>query len=211
MIRFRMRFLLFSLILLSACASDYKTLRPATVDQQCLGKIRLEGIKTSWFDAGIDVVGKHISGLLLVKNMPDSSIRVVFTNEAGLKFLDFEFSEHPGAFKVHHVIKQLDKKPVIRLLRKDFELLLGLPFRNASWKSWTNHDQIFFGVSQKKETHYFITGKDCASLQSMESGSKRRRKVSIELYGISKQDPDSIYLQHHTFAMQIKLRKLVRE
>lgn len=209
MARFRMRYLLFSLILYSGCASDYKTLRPVTLDQQCLERIKPKAIKTSWFSAGIDVVGKHISGLLLIKNMPDSSTRIVFTNEAGLKFLDFEFLEN-REFKVHYVIKQLDKKPVIRLLKKDFELLLGTPFQHASWRAWTNNDQILYGVSGKKETHYFITGKDCASLQLVESGSKRKRKVTIELYG-DKQRPDSIHLRHYTFDMQIKLKKLVRE
>ncbi len=42
-------------------------------------------------DAGIDVVGNHISGLLLVKAMPDSSRRIVFSSETGITFFDFDF------------------------------------------------------------------------------------------------------------------------
>jgi hypothetical protein len=208
--RFRMRYLSFSLILCIGCASDYKMLQPSSPDQPCIDKLKPAGLVTSWYDASIDVVGKHISGLLLIKNMPDSTNRIVFTNEAGFKFLDFEFAVN-GSFKVHHVIRQLDKKPVIRLLKKDFELMLGIPFRNASWKAWRNGNEYFYGVHQKKEMHYFITDKDCASLQQVESGSERKRMVSLIFYGPGAERPDSIQLKHHTFAMQIRLRKLARD
>src|SRR5688572_22938939 len=196
MTRFRMRYLLCSLLVISGCASDYKSLRAVPVDQSCLARLKPAGITTSWYDASIDVVGKHLSGLLLIKEMPDRSTRIVFTNEAGIKFLDFEFPEKNG-FKVHHILKQMDKKPVIRLLQNDFSLLLGIPFRVNDWKSWKKENEIFFGASQKNETAYFITDKDCASLQRVELGSKRKRKVSLTFFGKDRQQPDSIHLQHH--------------
>lgn len=210
MIWFRMRYSLFSIILFLGCASDYKSLRKIPVNQSCITKLRPQGIATSWYGASIDVVGKHISGLLLVKEMPDHSNRIVFTNEVGFKFLDFEFASQ-GGFKVHHILPQLDKKPVIRLLKNDFALLLGIPFEDSDWQAWERGDEIFYGVTQKKETAYFITDKDCASLQRVESGSKRKRKVSIVFRGKNPDQPDSIRLQHHTFAMQIALKKLTKE
>lgn len=205
-----MRYFLFSVMVLAGCASDYKALRSSVPDQHCIQKLKPSGIVTSWYKTSIDVVGKHISGLLLIKNMPDSSSRIVFTNEAGVKFLDFGFSGK-DEFKVHHVISQLDKKPVIRLLRKDFALLLGLPFKTDNWQAWQNDRQVLYGVTQKNENHYFITDKDCASLHRVESGSNRKRMVSLLFFGDDRQQPDSVHLQHHTFAMQIKLRKLATD
>jgi hypothetical protein len=142
--------------------------------------------------------------------MPDSSNRIVFTNEAGITFLDFEFKSN-GDFKVFHVIKQLNKKPVIRLLQKDFALMLGIPFKTGSFISWENNGEIFYGVSQKNETYYFITDQDCASLHRVEAASKRKRKTSLIFNGKDKLQPDSILLQHHTFAMQINLRKIAKD
>ena len=55
--------------------------------------------------------------------MPDSSLRIVFSNEMGFKFFDFAFLPD-GSFKVFTIIKQMDKKAVITTLRKDFELVL---------------------------------------------------------------------------------------
>jgi hypothetical protein len=207
---FLMRCLLFSIVLLSAaCASDYKGLKVIPVNQECLSKIKPVALSTAWYDAGIDVVGKYISGLLLIKEMPDHSKRIVFTNEAGITFFDFGF-DLTGNFKVHYVIKQLDKKAVVRLLRDDFALLLGLPFENPVWHSWEMGSEKYFGVSEKNENHYFITDRDCGSLHRLESASKRKKKLTIEMVGDDLQKPDSITLQHHTFAMKINLKKLVR-
>jgi hypothetical protein len=211
MTRFRIKYLRYSLILLCGCASDYKTLHPTAPRQDCISKFAPKGIQTSLFDAGIDVVGKHISGLLLIKKMPDSSSRVVFTNEAGFKFLDFEFGRS-GEFKVHHVIEQLNKKVVIRLLEKDFGLLLALPFKGMPlWKSWEKGAEIYHGVTKNKETHYFITDKDCSSLLRVESASGQKKMVSLLFYGPDQELPDSVKLQHHTFDMQIGLRKINRD
>lgn len=206
----RMRCLLFSVAFLACgCASDYKGLKLVSVNDECLSRIKPGALNTSWYDAGIDVIGKHISGLLLIKEMPDHSKRIVFTNEGGITFFDFGF-DVTGNFKVHYVIKQLDKKAVVRLLRDDFALLLGIPFENPVWHSWEMGNERYFGVSEKNEYHYFITDKDCGSLHRLESGSKRKRKLTIEMTGDDAQNPDSITLQHHTFAMKINLKKLVR-
>ncbi len=206
-----MRYLLFSAacLLCFNCASDYRYLKSIEKDNACITKLAPGRINTSWYHASVDVLGNHISGLLLIKNMPDSSKRVVFTNEAGVTFFDFGFSD--GSFKVHNIIRQLDKKPVIQTLRKDFELILGLPFQSNSFQSWTMNDEVFYGVKQKKETAYFITNKDCASLRRLELGSSRKRKVTLLISGQGYPSPDKIELTHHTFNMQIKLTHFEKE
>ena len=161
--RFLKTFLISSIVLFAACASDYKGLQNAVPDKGCIERVSPKYIETSWYTASVDVVGRHLSGLLLIKHMPDSSYRVVFTNEAGITFFNFEFAGD-GSFKAHYVLDKLNKKPVIETLRKDFALLLGWPFRMGGIESRRQQDEWYFGVKQKKETAYFITGKDCASL-----------------------------------------------
>ncbi|MEO7988736.1 MAG: hypothetical protein ABI663_04290 [Chryseolinea sp.] len=206
-----MRYLLFSLlfILVVGCASDYNYLQNTSSNSLCADKIKPVNLTTGWYTTAVDVTGHHISGLLLIKNMSDSSIRVVFTNEAGVTFFDFDFLAD-GNFKVHSIVDQMDKKLVIQTLRKDFELILGLPFRKEEIQSWTGNEQLFFGVKQKKETAYFITSKDCASLRSIELGSKRKRKVSVQVIG-SYPSPEGFEITHHLFDMKLKLTHLPKE
>lgn len=205
-----MRSLLFSILLVAAgCSSAYKALTPVAMDPVCAERMRPRGIGTSWYTASIDVVGKHLSGLLLIKEMPDSSRRVVFTNEAGITFLDFEFGAS-GTFQVKQTIKQLNHKAVIELLRKDFALMLGIPFGKGQYTTWSSGDEFFYGVPQKKETAYFITGVDCASLRRLELGSRRKQKVTITFAGTDLRQPDALTIRHYTFNMVIALKKLER-
>jgi hypothetical protein len=201
-----MRFLVCSLVVLSGCASDYKGLVAVTPDKNCIEKIRPRVIESSWFDASIDVVGNHISGLMLVKHMPDSSSRVVFTNEAGVKFLDFEYSRD-GIFRVHHILDQLDKKAVVKLLENDFKLILGLPFRNAGITSFQRGNEVYYRVDDGKKSQYFVADLACTTMDRIESGSNRKRVATLKVYGNPSQ-PDSLNLQHHTFAMKMTLKKL---
>lgn len=206
-----MRYLLFSFpLLFTYCASDYKYMQTIENDPACIAKVAPGQFQTSWYHASVDVVGHHISGLLLIKNMPDSSQRVVFTNEAGITYFDFGFSKN-GQFQVFSIIKQLDRGPVIQTLQKDFRLILGLPFRNADYQVQMRDDEVFYGVRQKKETSYFITTKDCASLRRLELGSDRKRKVTVYITGNGYPRPDKIELVHNTFNMQIKLTRFEKE
>ncbi|WP_276369840.1 hypothetical protein [Chryseolinea sp. H1M3-3] len=206
------QFLLFNFasIVCLACASDYKHMRAVEPDATCISKLAPRQFSTSWYHASVDVIGKHISGLLLIKNMPDSAYRIVFTNEAGVTFFDFGFSRD-GKFNVYNIINQLNKGPVIQTLRKDFELILGLPFHTKISQAWTMDDDVFYGVTQKKETAYFITSKDCASLRRLELGSSRKRKVTVNITGQPYPTPDKIEIVHNTFDMQIKLTRFEKE
>jgi len=206
-----MRFLLYSFILLlTSCASEYSSMKLIPVDTNCVKKLRPTGINTSWYDAGVEVQGRHISGLLLIKQMPDSVVRIVFTNEAGITYFDMSFDAQ-GKFKTHYIMKQLNKKAVLNTLRADFELLMGIPFRNSAISAWQKGSEVFFGVRQKKKMAYFITDPDCASLQRLEVGSKRKKMVTGFLMGESVSSPDSLRIQHHNFNMTISLQKLSRE
>jgi hypothetical protein len=201
--------ILLVLLLAVACRSDYALLEPRPVDAACVDKLMPKGMEATWFTASVDVVGNHISGLLFVKPQPGGLYRVVFTNEFGVTFFDFELGPK-GHFVVRDVVDKLNKKAVITTLRKDFQLLLGLSFQGEV-KGWRHQGENYYGVLQKKEVAYFITDAECASLQRLELGSKRKSKVTERLYGARLAAPDSVQILHHLFAMEIRLKKFVKE
>src|SRR6187549_3455737 len=103
--------LISGIMLAVACGSSYKNLQSATGDVSCLQKFK-PAIRSELYNTQVNVIGKHLSGLLILKTMADSSIRMVFSNEVGFKYFDFEFSVD-GKFKVFYVIKQMNKKAVL--------------------------------------------------------------------------------------------------
>ena len=83
-----------ALLLCLGCARlSYPGRTPVAGDAAALRALQPK-FSTTLYRTQIDVVGKHLSGLLFFKKQPDESFRVVFTNEMGLNFFDFRFADH---------------------------------------------------------------------------------------------------------------------
>lgn len=204
----RMRYLLLSscLFFFAACSSVYKGMQKTQADPSCLVKFKPNFTK-ALYNTKVDVVGKHLSGLLLIKLMPDSSTRLVFSNEMGFKYFDFEFSA-AGVFKVYYVLPQMNKDAVLTTLRKDFELLLmqHLPIEKAFV---LKKDGLFYyGFPQTKGNNYYITDSACQQLIRLERASKRKPVVTAIMQNYSEGMPDSIGISHENFNFTIGLKKL---
>src|ERR1700754_3148032 len=114
---YRIPYLILSscLILVLSCSPSYMQMQTATADVNVLQKFK-PVFTVALYSTTVDVVGNHLSGLLLIKKMPDSSTRMVFSNEMGVGFFDFEFKDD-GDFKVYSIMKKLNKKSVIKTLQ----------------------------------------------------------------------------------------------
>ncbi|MCX6204777.1 MAG: hypothetical protein NTZ19_00810 [Bacteroidetes bacterium] len=140
------------------------------------------------FNTNVDVVGNHFSGLLLIKKMPDSSTRIVFSNEVGFKFFDFEF-KNDFSFKVYSIVEQMNKKAVITTLQKDFELVLMQLNLNTSGTGFVKNGKLYFVFPDLAGKGYncYITNMSRDSLVGMERRSS-----------------------HNTFKFSIGLKRIVR-
>ena len=199
------RYLLIStLIVAVSCRTSVPS--ASSTEKNCASTLmKLDSIR-GWYSAKIDVYEKHLSGLLLIKNMPDGSVRLVFTNEAGISFFDLEFDAH-GKFSVKKIIRQLDRGPVINTLKTDFALLLGIPFRKDTPLVSVREGELYHGVRQKKDEAYFITDMECASLQRLGIAADTKEKVTITPGG-EQNLFDNLIIKHKLFDMAIALTKI---
>ena len=204
----RMRYLLLSscLFLLSACGSVYRKMEKTAAAPSCLLQFKPNFTKVL-YNTKVDVIGKHLSGLLLVKQMPDSSTRLVFSSEMGFKYFDFEFSAG-GDFKVHYILPQMDKSAVLTTLRKDFELLLMQRLDFAAAVVRKKDGLFYYGFPQSKGNNYYITDSTCGQLVRLERASKRKPVVTAVMLNYAEGMPDSIGISHEKFNFTIGLKKL---
>ena len=193
---------------MAACSPAYKKFPTVAGDPNTINKFR-PAFTVALYKTEINVTGHYLSGLLLIKEMPDSSTRLLFSNELGFKFFDFEFSKD-GGFKMYYIIKQMNKKAVIKTLRKDFELVLmqNLHAADASIKNYKPF--LYYIFPQQKGYNSYITDSTGNTLIRMERSSKRKTVVSV----ITKNDingiPDSIGITHHNFEFTIGLKRIER-
>ena len=205
-----MRYLLFvsCFFVLQSCSSLYSNLQKTQTDTGCLLKFR-PAFKSALYSANIDVIGKHLSGVLIIKKMPDSSTRIVFSNEMGLTFFDFEFV-NDGSFRVHNIIKQMNKKAVIKTLKKDFELIMMQNLESKTSYSLKDSSLIYIAYPQTKGTYYYITDANCTELIKMQRASRSKAVVEAMMQNYVNEIPDTIGISHKNFNFDIGLKRLER-
>jgi len=161
------------------------------------------------YKTSVDVAGNHLSGLLLIKNLPDSTTRIVFSNEMGFKLFDFEFSPG-GGFEVYSIIKQLNKKSVLLTLRKDFELILMNRIENANLSIHTKNDLVYYVMPQEKGFYYYITDSSRNHFIRAERASKMKTVAQAVMEKYIDGVPDTITISHNTFNFVIGLKRIER-
>ncbi|CAN5819397.1 hypothetical protein BH11BAC4_BH11BAC4_12140 [soil metagenome] len=206
----QMRFLLLSssLFILGSCASVHKQMQPVAADISRLQKFK-PAFTVALYNTKVDVVGNHLSGLLLIKKMPDSSLRMVFSNEMGFKFFDFEFAAD-GTFKVYSIVKQMNKKSVLKTLRKDFELILMDRLESSTASVRTNNGLRYYIFPHAKGFNYYITDSTASELVRLERASRSKTVVEAVMQHYINGIPDTIGISHKTFDFTIGLKRIER-
>ena len=134
---------------------------------------------------------------------------MVFSSETGFTFFDFEFSKE-GNFKVYSIIKQMNKKPVIKTLRKDFELVLMQHLQNKTIYTLTDKTVLYVAFPQIKGFYYYITDSLCKQLIKMERASKSKVVVEAIMQNYINGMPDTIGISHKNFNFDIGLKRIER-
>ena len=101
----------------------------------------------------MDIYKNHVSGILIIKKIKETTHRVVLTSDFGNKLIDFEVSEND--FKLNYVLPDLDKKIVINFLKSDFQELLRQKYPvNESFEN--ENSKIYLSKIEKKNYYLFF-------------------------------------------------------
>lgn len=196
------------LAVLHSCSPAHKQMQAVTADINSIQKFR-PAFTVALYTATVDVMGNHLSGLLLIKKMPDSSTRMVFSNEMGFTFFDFEFAAD-GDFKVYSIIKKMNKRSVIKTLQHDFELVLMNRLSSTEASVRSNNGLLYFIFPQARGYNYYITGAMADQLVRMERASNKKVIVEGIMKNYGNGIPDTIGLSHKTFEFNIGLKRIER-
>lgn len=189
-----------------SCTSPYEHLQQAAgVPSGCVAGLAPCFDKVV-YNTHVEVVGKHLSGLLLFKTMDDGSKRAVFTSETGPTLFDFEFKG--DSFKKHFCIEKLDRKAVVNTLRRDLSLLLVEGVGEPGSQVLQDGQHLYFPFEKGKETAWYITDPACSRLLRIENASKHKKKTILTFPPLQKALPDSALIEHQNFNFAIRLTKL---
>ncbi len=93
-------------------------------------KILSNTSKSYIYRARIKLYNNAFSGLIIIKPETEGH-KIVFLNEIGMKFFDFEILEK--SYKIHRIFEPMNKKMLIKLLINDFRFILMSDFSEKNF------------------------------------------------------------------------------
>lgn len=125
----------------------------------------------------------HLSGILYLRSLPDSSTRVVFQSEMGSTFFDFGWDK-TDSFQVFSIIDQMNKPPLIKTLKKDFELLLvkNIQSRPSGIYQFGKYPKDYYvRFELKKGFVYYVTDQE-RKLSGIEHADDKRKVIVMDMH-----------------------------
>jgi hypothetical protein len=147
-----------------------------------------------------------LSGLLLIKKMDDESSRVVFQNEMGMTFFDFEW-DSLHQFKVLSIIDKMNHEALIKTLKKDFEVLLRLYPAIQLENLKSDGSYIMLNLPKGKAVYTLLPQNYLQNVFIVDDANKKIVSFLATPFQ-NNSVPSSMTIQHHKANFDIHLKQL---
>jgi len=151
------------------------------------------------YKMSLSVFGKYLSGILIIKTLPDSSYRTVFINELGMKFFDFEFNVNRKC-TVHYSVASLER--LNNLLQSDLELLLFVPVSEPISLIHKDYNEIL-RFDYERDAYYYYYNQ--VKLQKIVKKNFFRNKTKLYIQKYNGTIPEKISINHKQIDLQLEL------
>jgi len=149
----------------------------------------------------MDIYKNHVSGILIIKKISETTHRVAMTSDFGNKLIDFEISD--SNFKLNYVLPDLDKKIVINFLKNDFQQLLKQKYPVT--ESFENENSKIYLSKIDKKGYYLFFSKEDNLLKQIIYTKNNKEKIDFTFDAKKHIFADSLNLRHKDFKINIKL------
>lgn len=204
MLPFLRQSLLYSLILILAVScKTYKLtdVKPASASEKTVENLYFSSGEDYVYKCQIDIYKSHISGILIIKKLNDTTHRVALTSDFGNKLIDFEVSENN--FNLNYVLPDLDKKIIINFLKNDFRQLLKRKYPvNESFEN--ENTKIYLSKIDNK-SYYLFFSKENGLLKEIVYTKNNKEKIDFTFDAKKPIFADGLSLQHKDFKINIQL------
>ena len=159
------------------------------------------------YKATMDIGKRHISGLVYIKKINDSTFRMLFNNEIGMKFFDLEISRLQ--FIIHSCYPSLDRKELMSILKYDLRMLffLSRKVKMVKQEPTDSTDQDLYRIKSDLGTwRCFVT--DEKNISRIESEGKMMRKTRINLNKHPRENNRQIVIMNPAIGLTIRLKMI---
>lgn len=150
------------------------------------------------YSGKIEAYGNSLSGILVVKKISDSHKRVALLSDFGNTLMDFKIEN--GEAEVNYILDDLNKKIIVKKLKKYFELLVNSNYQvEAIYEK--EGGKIYTSKLQSKRIKLFENSD--GSIHKLKQVSRLKKKVEINYFS-SSELADSIHFKSNEIPFDMK-------
>jgi hypothetical protein len=160
------------------------------------------------YKGSLDIAKFHLSGIFLLKRTSGNSVRIVFSNELGMSFFDFEVKD--DEILVHSCNSLLDRVPFLKYLENDFFLLLFTCTNLSTMKRERSGDpkKLIFGVMTARGSFRCTYGKDSGKIRRIQTVRSTMGRTDLRVYGDKLLYPEKINIVNPAIRLHIRMTLL---
>lgn len=157
------------------------------------------------YNTTIDVLTKHLSGILVIKQLDSITTRIVFVTELGMKMFDFEAKENK--VRILYIFEPLNKPKIVESLKRNFGnmLLLDIYNTNGGVSSIKNKQTVYELFNKPHKRFFEIDNSKKLLIQKEFKNKKRISKINYLFDEESKQYTSIICKQYGLVKFKFEL------
>jgi hypothetical protein len=197
-------FLLSSLLYLSACKAPTALQAKPKADCPAVYDNRGKDVR---YKANINVAGKHMSGILVLKETAIDTTHAIFITETGFRIFDVLVLQ--DTVLVSFMLSAMNTRLVRNLLCEDMRLLTH-PDKGQNPNIVHRNKQLSVTFVQHRTTTEYRCSETCDTLNFILFRKKGVKKVKVQFYGMKNRWYERIALTHFNVPMKMNL-ELIEE
>ena len=154
------------------------------------------------YKANIEAFGNSFGGIFIVKKLGEDHHRIAFTTEMGNKIFDFTFQGED--FKVNYILKRMDKKVLINILKNDFGVLIRQHL--STEKAFRKESNIIYKTKIGNKKYYHLLSEE--RLEKVIRAGRGKEKVEFTFSEIKDNIARHIQILHKNFDLKIVLKAI---
>lgn len=178
---YRIIFLLLSSLVFSSCAyhklASYKKQSDLVIDSSNLQSI-IPPTNAVKYKASIDVLNKHFTGLIILKQTDTDTKHLVFVTELGMRMFDFEMKG--DSMKPVFVLDALNKPKLVTALIRNFKTILLTNWFNKTAELATKSGKEVLHLKSVK--HHLFLFKDASGYVTDQRVFSKHKKETKTIY-----------------------------
>lgn len=185
--------------------TDFKNIEDFSVFPNDFNKITY---KTSF-----NIMGRSLSGILLIKKTPSQEYRFVFMSELGLKYFDLGISTsaNKNDFKTYYLMSALSRGNIENILFNDFSKLLITNKIINDYSVLENHDNQSIALSYTDAESEIICILNEGNFEKILWKDSSCGKSHISFSNYENNTPQSIDIHNKKYGINFKMNKLIMD